>query len=261
MKTNDLDPRALPGGARTEAELRVELAACYRLVAHFGLDDLIYNHISVRVPDEPGHFLINPYGMLFSEINASCFVKIDHEGNQVELSPHSVNQAGFVIHSAIHAGRTDAHCVLHTHSEAATAVSALAEGLLPVSQFAMRFHGHLGYHDYEGVALETGERERLVRDLGPHSMLVLRNHGVLSVGRTVAEAFMLIYTFEKAARIQLMAQAAVAGGAHLQLPDERVSRLASEQFNKQSGDILPAGTREWPAFLRLLDRIDPSYRD
>lgn len=244
-----------------EKALRVELAACYRLVAHYGLDDLIYNHISVRLPDEPGHFLINPYGLFFSEINASCFVKIDHDGNKVEPSDHPVNRAGFVIHSAIHAGRADAHCVLHTHSEAATAVSALEKGLEPYSQFAMRYQGHTGYHDYEGVALELGERERLVRDLGTHHTLVLRNHGVLTVGRTVPEAFVLMHHFERAARIQLAAQAAAGGGARVVLPSPEITALASRQFNEQSGDILPAGTREWPAFIRMLDKIDPSYRD
>jgi ribulose-5-phosphate 4-epimerase/fuculose-1-phosphate aldolase len=248
--------------AQDEATLRVQLAACYRLVAHFGLDDLIYNHISVRVPGEPGHFLINPYGLLFSEINASCFVKIDHEGSRVDDTTQPVNRAGFVIHSAIHAGRADANCVLHTHSEAATAVSALTGGLLPLSQFAMRFHGHTGFHNYEGVALETGERERLIRDLGEHPVLVLRNHGVLSVGRTVAEAFILAYYFERAARVQLLAQgaASAAGGATLHLPHADISALASRQFNEMAGDILPPGSREWPAFIRLLDKLDPSYR-
>jgi ribulose-5-phosphate 4-epimerase/fuculose-1-phosphate aldolase len=245
----------------TEAELRVDLAACYRLVAHFGLDDLIYNHISVRVPGAAHHFLINPYGLLFSEITASRLVKIDLDGNLVEPSGDVVNRAGFVIHSAIHAGRPDALCVLHTHSEAATAVSALAEGLLPISQFAMRFIGHMGFHEYEGVATEMVERQRLVDDLGVHDVLLLRNHGVLTVGRTIAQAFMLMYVFEKAARVQLMAQSAVAAGARLHLPPADARERATRQFNAQEDDILPAGTREWPAFLRLLDARDPSFRD
>jgi ribulose-5-phosphate 4-epimerase/fuculose-1-phosphate aldolase len=243
-----------------EAELRVQLAACYRLVAYFGLDDLIYNHISVRVPGTDHHFLINPYGLLFSEVNASCFVKIDLDGNAVEPSPYEVNRAGFVIHSAIHAGRPDAMCVLHTHSEAATAISALEEGLLPLSQFAMRFQGAMGRHAYEGVAMETGERERLVANIGQHDVLVLRNHGVLTVGRTIPEAFILMYYFEKAARVQLLAQAATASGARMHLPPAAVSDHAARQFNQRQGDILAAGEREWPAFLRLLDRIDPSFR-
>ncbi len=243
-----------------EAALRVDLAAAYRLVAHFGLDDLIYNHISARVPGAAHHFLINPYGLLFSEVTASCFVKIDLDGNLVEPSAYEVNRAGFVIHSAIHAGRADAMCVLHTHSEAATAISALDVGLLPVSQFAMRFQGAMGRHAYEGVAMETGERERLVANIGAHDVLVLRNHGVLTVGRTVAEAFILMYYFEKAARVQLLAQAATASGARILLPADDVTDRAARQFNERQGDIMAAGAREWPAFLRLLDRIDPSYR-
>jgi ribulose-5-phosphate 4-epimerase/fuculose-1-phosphate aldolase len=245
----------------TEAELRVDLAACYRLVAHFGLDDLIYNHISVRVPGDEQHFLINPYGVLFSEITASRLVKIDLDGNLVEPSDDAVNRAGFIIHSAIHAARADATCVLHTHSEAATAVSALDEGLLPISQFAMRFIGHMGFHEYEGVATEMAERQRLVRDLGAHDVLLLRNHGLLTVGRTIPAAFMLMYVFEKAARVQLLAQAAVAGGAHVHLPPADARERATRQFNAEQDDILPAGTREWPALLRLLDARDPSFRD
>ena len=252
---------AAPPYPESEAALRVDLAACYRLVAHFGLDDLIYNHISARLPGPDHHFLINPYGLLFSEITASSFVKIDLEGQKVEPSDADVNLAGFVIHSAIHAGREDAMCVLHTHSEAATAISALEEGLLPVSQFAMRYQGHMGVHDYEGVAMDTDERQRLVDDIGPHNVLILRNHGVLTVGRTIPEAFILMYYFEKAARVQLMAQSAAAGGARLAFPEPEVSDKASLQFNERHGDIRAPGAREWPAFLRLLDRLDPSYRD
>ena len=251
----DTEAAAIPA---SEAALRVQLAACYRLVAHFGMDDLIYNHISVRMPGPDHHFLINPYGILFSEVTASCFVKIDIDGRKVDPSAYEVNRAGFVIHSAIHAGREDAICVLHTHSEAATAVSALADGLLPISQFAMRYQGHVGFHGYEGVAIDTDERARLVADIGPHKVLLLRNHGVLTTGRTVPEAFILMYYFEKAARVQLMAQAA---GARLTVPPDEVTAGAARQFNEHHGDILPAGTREWPAFLRLLDRIDPSYKD
>jgi ribulose-5-phosphate 4-epimerase/fuculose-1-phosphate aldolase len=246
---------------RAEAALRVDLAACYRLVAHFGLDDLIYNHISVRAPGARDHFLINPYGLLFSEITASCFVKIDHAGDPVEPTPYEVNRAGFVIHSAIHAARADAVCVLHPHSEAATAVSALAQPLLPLSQFAMRYQGHMGFHAYEGVAIDPGERARLAANIGNHNVLVLRNHGVLTVGRTIPQAFILMYYFEKAARVQLLAQSAAAGGARLHLPAPAAAATAERQFNEEHGDILPAGTREWPAFLRLLDRIDPSYRN
>lgn len=257
---NNTDP-ALDVGTQDEAALRIQLAACFRLIAHFGMDDLIYNHISVRLPGPEHHFLINPYGLFFSEIDASCFVKIDLDGNKVEPSDYEVNQAGFVIHSAIHSGREDALCVLHTHSEAATAISALEEGLLPVSQFAMRYQGHMGVHDYEGVAIDTDERQRLIDDIGPHNTLILRNHGVLTTGRTIQEAFILMYYFEKAARVQLLAQTGVAGGAHFALPAEAITDKASRQFNEHHGDIRAPGTREWPAFIRLLDRTDPSYRN
>lgn len=252
------NPAAYPA---TEAELRVQLAACYRLVSHFGMDDLIYNHISARVPGPEHHFLINPYGLLFSEITASSLVKIDLDGRKVAPSDFEVNRAGFVIHSAIHGGRPDALCVLHTHSDAGTAISALPGGLAPVSQFAMRYQGHTGFHDYEGVALETGERERLVRDLGAHHTLVLRNHGVLTVGRTIPEAFILMYYFEKAARVQLLAQGGLAQGERLALPRPEITELAARQFTEFAGDILPPGTREWPAFLRLLERTQPGYAD
>jgi len=215
----------------------------------------------VRAPGERHHFLINPYGLLFSEITASCFVKIDLDGEKVEASDYEVNQAGFVIHSAIHAAREDAVCVLHTHSEAATAVSALEEGLLPLSQFAMRYQGHMGLHDYEGVALDNDERARLIADIGPHNVLLLRNHGVLTVGRTIPEAFILAYYFEKAARVQLLAQGALASGARLALPTGPVTEKTANQFNDHHGDIRTPGSREWPAFIRLLDRLDPSYRD
>ena len=252
---------ARQGFEADERALRVDLAACYRLVAHFGMDDLIYNHISVRLPGPERYFLINPYGLLFSEVTASCFGRIDPEGQKVDPSDHEENRAGFVIHSAIHSAREDALCVLHTHSEAATAVSALAEGLMPISQFAMRFQGHMGIHDYEGVALDEDERSRLIRDIGAHNVLVLRNHGVLTVGRSVAEAFILMYYFEKAARVPIAALSAAVGGAKMVMPEPQISGKASRQFNDHHGDIRAAGSREWPAFLRLLDRIDPSYRE
>ncbi|KAA8994990.1 class II aldolase/adducin family protein [Affinibrenneria salicis] len=241
----------------SEQQLRIQLAACYRLIAHFGMDDLIYNHISVRLPGPEHHFLINPYGLFFEEITASSLIKIDLEGNALTPTEYQVNRAGFVIHSAIHAAREDAICVLHTHSDAATAISALEEGLLPVSQFAMHFWQRLGYHAYEGVALDTDERRRLVRDIGPHQVLVLRNHGILAAGRTIPEAFMLAYYFERAARIQLMAQ---GSGSRLSLPADDISAKAARQFNRCEGDILLRGEREWPAFIRLLDRLDPGYR-
>jgi ribulose-5-phosphate 4-epimerase/fuculose-1-phosphate aldolase len=252
-----------PEYPKSEAELRVQLAACYRLVAHFGMDDLIYNHISARVPGESEHFLINPYGLYFREITASSLVKIDVEGNQVGGSNDAeVNRAGFVIHAAIHKARADARCVLHTHSDAATAVSALKEGLLPMSQFAMHFYNRVGVHDYEGVALDLDEQARLAADLGRHRVLLLRNHGVLTVGQTVPEAFMLVYYFERAARVQLAAQAATAQrGEALHLPPPEVCERTARQFTELQGDIAWPGSREWPGFLRLLDSLDPSYRN
>lgn len=251
-----------PEYPQTEAELRVQLAACYRLVAHFGMDDLIYNHISARVPGSEEHFLINPFGMFFREITASSLVKIDLDGNQVEASNYEVNRAGFVIHAAVHRARADARCVLHTHSDAATAVSALKSGLLPLSQFAMHFYNRTGLHDYEGVVLDLDEQERLQASLGHHRVLLLRNHGVMTVGQTVPEAFMLVYYFERAARIQLAAQAAAAArGEELYLPPHEVCEHTARQFTELQGDIRWPGSREWPGFLRLLDDLDPSYRD
>lgn len=241
-----------------EWEARVALAACYRLVAQLGLDDMIYNHISLRVPGRPGEFLLNPYGLLFDEITASSLVRIDIHGRKLEDSPYAVNAAAFVIHGALHEGRHDAACVLHTHSDASVAVSAQAAGLLPLSQFAMRFHRRQAFHDYEGVAIDRDEQARLVRDFGTHPVMLLRNHGVLTVGRTAAEAFMLLYYFERAARIQLQMQAAVAGGAGpLVVPPDAVCERAARQFWEQQGDILVAGEREWPALVRRLARLAP----
>ncbi|GGK07119.1 class II aldolase/adducin family protein [Pseudomonas matsuisoli] len=243
-----------------EWQARVDLAACYRLVAKFGMDDLIYNHISARVPGREGQFLINPYGVLFDEITASNLLLIDLEGNKLAESPYKVNVAGFVIHGAIHSARHDAACVLHTHSDASVAISGQEEGLLPWSQFAMRFYQRQAFHDYEGVAIDLEEQERLIAHLGSHPVMVMRNHGVLTIGRTPGEAFMLLYYFERAARIQLSMQAAQAGGTKLVVPPHDVCEKAARQFWEQKGDILIAGEREWPGFLRQLDRQDPSYR-
>ncbi|GJD50575.1 L-fuculose phosphate aldolase [Methylobacterium crusticola] len=250
-------PRPMP---QAEWEARIALAACYRMVARLGLDDLIYNHISARVPGRDDQFLINPYGLLFDEVTASSLVKIDVEGRAVEATPHTVNRAAFVIHGAIHASRHDAACVLHTHSDASVAVSGQAGGLLPLSQFAMRFYERQAFHDYEGVAIDCDEQERLVRDLGPHKVMLMRNHGILTVGRTPGEAFMLLYYFERAARIQLSMQAAAAAGAALVIPPAAVCEKAARQFWELQGDILVPGEREWPALMRQLDRTDPSYR-
>lgn len=256
--------QARAGYEVAEWEARVALAACYRLVARLGLDDMIYNHISLRVPGREGEFLLNPYGMLFEEITASSLVRIDTRGRKLEDTPHEVNVAAFVIHAAIHDSRSDAVCVLHTHSDASVAVSAQREGLLPLSQFAMRFWRRQAFHDYEGVAIDLDEQERLVRDFGAHPVMLMRNHGVLTVGRTPAEAFMLLYYFERAARIQLSMQAAAGGGAGpIIAPPPAVCDRAATQFWNQHGDILPAGEREWPALLRQLDQAPsggPDYR-
>lgn len=254
----------LPKRSDDEWRLRRELAACYRLIAHFRMTDLIFTHISVRVPGPEKHFLINPYGLFFDEITASNLVKIDIEGNAVEPSPHAVNPAGFVIHSAIHAARDDAHCVLHTHTKAGCAVAAQKEGLLPVNQMSLEFYGKVAYHDYEGIALNFAERERLVRDLGDKPVIILRNHGLLTVGHTAQQAFLRMYYLEKACEIQLAAQ---TGGATLVLPSSEVCAHTERQFNAPpppSATTLsdPDGyDLAWSALLRLLDRIDPSYKN
>lgn len=247
--------------AGSEWEARVGLAAVYRLVAKLGLDDLIYNHISARVPGHDDQFLINPYGLLFEEVTASSLVKIDTDGRKLDDAPGEVNVAAFVIHAAIHRSRHDAACVLHTHSDASVAVSGQEAGLLPLSQFAMRFYDRQSFHDYEGVAIDTDEQARLVADLGDNRVMLMRHHGILTVGRTPAEAFMLLYYFERAARIQLAMQAAAASGAKLVLPPPEVCEKAARQFWEQQGDILVPGEREWPAFLRQLDRLDPGFRE
>ncbi|MCI3273948.1 class II aldolase/adducin family protein [Streptomyces cylindrosporus] len=245
-----------------EQRLRRELAAVYRLVAHFRMTDLIFTHISLRLPGPDHHFLINPYGLLFEEITASNLVKIDLRGNPVEPTPYPVNPAGFVIHSAIHAARSDAHCVLHTHTRAGCAVAAQRDGLLPVNQMSLEFHGRLGYHDYEGVALDLDEQRRLVADLGGHSALVLRNHGLLTVGETSGQAFLRMYYLEKACEIQVAAQAA---GAPLTVPPADVRERAGRQLRGEDhGSDLrddEAYDLAWRALLRLVDRIAPDHAD
>ncbi|SMF37747.1 MULTISPECIES: class II aldolase/adducin family protein [unclassified Pseudomonas] len=248
----------------TEQTLRQELAACYRLVAHFRMSDLIFTHISLRVPGPEHHFLINPYGLLFDEITASSLVKIDLHGQPVEATPHPVNPAGFVIHSAIHAAREDAHCVLHTHTRAGCAVAALECGLLPVNQMSMEFHGKVAYHDYEGIALDLDEQQRLVADLGDRPVMILRNHGLLTTGRSVAEAFLRMYYLEKACEIQLAAQSA----GQLILPPAAVCERTEQQFNAplkglKQGELSDpdAVGLAWGALLRMLGRVAPGYRD
>ncbi|MDI3261150.1 MAG: class II aldolase/adducin family protein [Sinobacteraceae bacterium] len=244
--------------ARVSAEewqLRVDLAAAYRLVAHFGWDDLVFTHISARVPGPERHFLINPYGFLFEEITASSLVKVDLNGGIVMDTPHFINPAGFTIHSAIHAAREDAHCVLHVHSVNGVAVSAQKHGLLPISQQSLFVLASLGYHDYEGVALREEEKPRLVRDLGDKSFLMLRNHGLLTVGATVADAFLFMYLFEAACMIQVRAQS--GGGELVPIPQPILDgiRAQAAQVTKGLG-----GALVWPGLLRKLDRLDPSYK-
>jgi ribulose-5-phosphate 4-epimerase/fuculose-1-phosphate aldolase len=245
-----------PECSAAEWEARVELAACYRLLAHFRMTDLIYTHSTLRVPGEPGRFLINPYGLRWEEITASSLVKIDTEGNKAAPSPYRVNPAGFTIHSAVHMGRHDAACVIHTHTRAGMAVAALACGILPLSQIAIQWYGRIGYHDYEGIALDLDERERIVRDLGDKRALVLRNHGLLSVGRSVAEAFNTMYYLNLACEVQL---AAMATGAELVQPPPAICEKVAAQNDQMTFDDDDL-TLEWQAHLRLLDRLDPSYK-
>ncbi|MEN3293534.1 MAG: hypothetical protein V7642_2787 [Burkholderiales bacterium] len=249
--------RRVDSGGITDEEkrIRIDLAAAYRLCALFGWDDLIYTHLSARLPGADHHFLVNPLGLAFEEITASSLVKIDLDGNVMGDSPYQPNAAGFVIHGGIHAAREDAGCVMHLHTEAGIALSMLKEGLMPLSQHAMRFYGRVGYHDYEGIALATGERERLIANLGSHAALILRNHGTLTVGKTVGQAFVEMFYLEKAARAQLLAQATAQ---KLNAPPAEVSALTVSQW---VNDMKGSGQREWPSLLRKLDRIDASYRD
>jgi ribulose-5-phosphate 4-epimerase/fuculose-1-phosphate aldolase len=245
-----------PDTGADELELRVDLAACYRLVARFGWDDLVFTHISARVPGPEHHFLINPYGMLFEEITASSLVKVDLAGNKVGESPHEINPAGFTIHGAIHEAREDARCILHLHSLNGVAVSAQKDGVLPISQQSIFVLASLAYHAYEGVALSEDEKPRLVRDLGDKTFLMLRNHGLLTVAETIPDAFLYMYVFEAACTIQVRAQ---AGGGELVPIDPRIIAGAQAQARQVTRNA--GGALAWPGLLRRLDRIDPGYRD
>ena len=240
-----------------EWAVRVDLAACYRLVAHFGWEDLVYTHITARVPGSQDHFLINPYGVFFDEITASSLVKIDQRGNKLEDSPFPVNPAGFVIHSAIHAARHDVRFVLHTHTLNGIAVSAQAEGLLPISQHSVSVLASLGYHDFEGPALHDDEKPRLVADLGKNASLILRNHGLLTVGETAAEAFVAMYYLETSCAIQVRAQS--GAGELIHVPKEIVDS-AYAQMQTSSRPRGRRGDLIWPGLLRRLERLDPSYK-
>ena len=237
-----------------EWQLRVDLAAAYRLVVHYGWSDLVFTHISARIPGPEHHFLINPYGLMFDEITASNLVKVDQQCNKLSASPYPVNPAGFTIHSCIHDGRPDVGCVLHTHSRAGVAVSAQKAGLLPISQQSTFVIPQLGYHDYEGVALRADEQPRLQADLGANNYLMLRNHGLATMGATVADAFLAMYQFESACAIQISAQ---AGGELIQVNPKIMETMPAviAMVTKGQGAQIA-----WPALLRLLDRKDPSYK-
>ena len=240
--------------SEAEWQGRVDLAAADRLVAHYGWDDLIFTHLSARVPGPDHHFLINPYGMMFEEITASSLVKVDLDGNLVSESPYVINPAGFTIHSAVHAAREDALCVIHLHTDYGIAVSAQKEGLLPISQQSMFPLASIAYHDYEGLALNDEEKPRLVEDLGDKNYLILRNHGLLTVGKTVAEAFLSMYILQRACKIQILAQA--GGGVLVQVPDP-IQKLVAAQLKAVT--VGQGAELVWPGLLRKLDRLDRSY--
>jgi ribulose-5-phosphate 4-epimerase/fuculose-1-phosphate aldolase len=276
---NQPAPRSLRERVSAEEwELRVNLAACYRLVARYGMTDLVYNHITARVPGQEHHILINAYGMLYEEVTASSLIKVDLAGNIIDKGdhPYSVNAAGYIIHSAVHEAREDAQCVIHTHTPAGIAVSALEEGLLPLSQTAMRFHGHVAYHDYEGPAFNRGEKRRLVAHLGDKSAMILRNHGLLVCAPSIPQAFNLIYWLEQACRIQVQIlscerplhraptevvelTAEALSGTEITLDNEAATNPNVKPGAQKAGSGY--GLLEWPALLRALDRQDPSYRD
>src|ERR1044072_1011905 len=239
-----------------EWQVRVDLAAAYRLVAGYGWGDLGVSHISARVPRPEHHFLINPYGMMFDEITASSLVKVDLNGKIVMDSEYSINPAGFTIHSAVHAAREDALCVMHLHTDYGIAVSAQEKGLLPVSQQSLFVLASLGYHDYEGLALNDEEKPRLVADLGKKTFLILRNHGLLTVGPTVADAFLSMFLLERACRIQILAQS--GGGKLLPIPEKIFAQIPAQEAVVTQGS---GGRLVWPRLLRKLDRMGANYRD
>ncbi|WP_203300027.1 class II aldolase/adducin family protein [Marinobacter sediminum] len=239
-----------------EWQLRVDLAAAYRLIALYGWDDLIFTHVSARIPGDEHHFLINPYGMMFEEITASSLVRVDQEGNKIDPDDFDINPAGFTIHSAIHAVRDDATCVMHTHTTAGVAVSAQKDGLLPLSQQSLFPLSNLAYHDYEGVALREDEKARLQKDLGNNSFMILRNHGLLTTGTSIADAFLGMYILQRACEVQIQA---LSGNREMTpIPAGIVDtiRQQAEQVTRGMG-----GQLAWPGLLRKLDRIDTGFRD
>lgn len=240
-----------------EWQVRVDLAAAYRLVANYGWDDLVFTHISARVPGPEHHFLINPYGMMFEEITASSLVKVDLEGKIVMDSDYSINPAGFTIHSAVHAAREDAVCVMHLHTDNGIAVSVQQKGLLPISQQSLFVLSSLGYHDYEGLALNDDEKPRLVADLGRNTFLILRNHGLLTVGPTVSDAFLSMFLLERACKIQILAQS--GGGELVPIVDEKIfAQIPSQEAVVTQG---LGGRLVWPGLLRKLHRMGANFQD
>ena len=239
-----------------EWQTRVDLAALYRLVALYGWDDLVFTHISARVPGEDNHFLLNPYGLLFEEIKASDLVKIDLDGNIVSKTEHFVNAAGFTIHSAVHGNGQHNHAVIHTHSNDGVAVSAQEHGLLPISQTAMVIRNECAYHDYEGIALNHDERDRLLDDLGDKHCMILRNHGLLATGATCADAWLRLFFLERACTMQIKA---LSGGSKLNMVPDNVVELVTDQGQMASEQGI--GNLAWPALMRKLDKIDSSYKE
>jgi ribulose-5-phosphate 4-epimerase/fuculose-1-phosphate aldolase len=237
-----------------EWQTRVDLAAAYRLVAMFKWDDLVFTHISARVPGPDEHFLINPYGLMFEEITASSLIKVDTEGQPLMETPFATNPAGFVIHSAIHLAREDAQAVMHLHTPYGQAVSSHADGLLPITQTAMTIREELAYHDYEGIAVDYAERESLVDDLGDKNAMLLRNHGTLAVGETIGEAFLRLYILERACEAQVLA---LSGGVAINQPRQGVPEVTAEQARAGLRNIV--GPLAWPALLRKAERLDPNF--
>ena len=245
--------------SEAEWQTRVDLAAAYRLVDMFGWSDLLGTHISARVPGEDDAFLINPYGLLFDEITASSLVKVDEEGNILSPTDYHINPAGFVIHSAIHMAKPEMACALHTHTPAGTAVSTARAGLKPLTQHALAIIAHVAYHGYEGIATDLSERERLVADLGDANVLFLRNHGLLTVGRTIAEAFVWMYRAERACRMQIAFDQ--TGEDPVEIPQEVIDNTIARNLKANSPEgHRPIGKFEWPALLRRLDRLDEGYK-
>jgi ribulose-5-phosphate 4-epimerase/fuculose-1-phosphate aldolase len=241
--------------SQAEWKVRVDLAAAYRLVAYYGWDDLIFTHLSARVPGPEHHFLLNPYNLMFEEVTASSLVKVDMNGMPVEPTPFITNPAGFTIHSALHMARDDAHAVMHLHTPHGQAVSAHSEGLLPLTQTAMLIREDVAYHDYEGVAVDLDERERLIADIGDKGAMLLRNHGTLAVGETVGEAFVKLYFLERACQAQILALS--AGEGNLNNPPQGSPEVTAQQG--KMGLKLAAGALAWPALLRKAYRLDPSF--